>query len=808
MTLTDIFILPPDTILQPVRELSEELRRETDSDEGDFVVSWANGRVHSKVVNAETAALIHQFERPSTIAHAVARFSRGRGTSAEQLLDDAMPLLESLISGQLLVPADSGIASKRRPPLADEENVDGWTVLRCVQSMEDTEVYQVRGGAGQHGALKIARPGADAAAQAIQREARILAGLDLAVTPRLFGTGDWNGRCYMVIEWFAGADAHAACSELRGRNDPESHAQLARVTAAILDAYALLHDKGVVHGDIHPRNILIDRHYAVKIVDLGLARLLGESGRDEAEIRGGVSFFFEPEFACASLERKPPPRTSLAGEQYGLAALLYLLATGSHYLDFSLDRDKMLRQIATLPARSFSQLGVDAWPDAERHLATALSKSPSARFASAREFAQAWRSAGSRQLASTDPPVEDAKPGNIRKDVLKRCSMRGALLNGEPPIAPTTSVNYGSAGIAHALHRIACASDDAELLALADVWSMRSVREIDSEGAFYNREYGLTPEIVGRSSLYHSPAGVYVVQALIAKSRGDLEGQCAATETFIQFSRRPCQQIDLTLGMAGLLLGCVFLLDALKDPSRASLTAPHVERLKARGDEIADMLQRTMDGYGPIRDSNELRNLGMAHGWAGLLYAIMCWCAAAAEPLPGLMTERLHQLGDCAEPVSRGLQWKINLGGGHHAAAGGGFMSGWCNGSAGYVFLWTEAHKATCVPRYLELAEGAAWNAWETRVDTGNLCCGLAGQSYALLNLFRHTGDSVWLRRAREVAGLAAGAIVTMRSRDSKGFELDLRPESLYKGDVGVAVLDADLGHPEHAHMPMFERDV
>jgi serine/threonine-protein kinase len=84
----------------------------------------------------------------------------------------------------------------------------------------------------------------------------------------------------------------------------------------------------------------------------------------------------------------------------------------------------------------------------------------------------------------------------------------------------------------------------------------------------------------------------------------------------------------------------------------------------------------------------------------------------------------------------------------------------------------------------------------------------MAGQSYALLNLFRHTGDSIWLRRAREVAGLAAEAAVTMRSRDNKGFELDLRPESLYKGDVGLAVLEADLGHPEHAHMPMFERDV
>lgn len=807
MTLTEVFILPPDTVLQPVGELSEKLRREIGSNEGDFAVSWANGRVHSKVVNAETAALIRQFEKPSTIAHAVARFSRGKATSAEQLLDAAMPLLESLISGQLLVPADSSGASRRRPPLGDEESVDGWTVVRCVQSLEDTEVYQVRDVTGQLGALKIARLGVDDASLAIQREARILARLDLSVTPDLFGTGEWNGRSYLVMDWCAGVDVHTACSELRGRNDPESRAQLVRVTGAILNAYACLHDQGVAHGDIHPRNILIDRHDAVKIIDLGLARLIGECGPDQAQIRGGVGFFFEPEFARASLERQSLPQATLAGEQYSLATLLYLLLTGSHYLEFSLERDKMLRQIATLPATPFSQLGVDVWPEAEQHLARALSKYPSARYPSTREFARAWRSAKSPKPASAEPWGEDAKLRSIGKDVLKKFSIGGALLNGEPLIAPTASVNYGSAGIAYALYRIACASDDAELLALADVWSMRSLREIGSEGAFYNREFALTPEMVGRSSLYHSPAGVYVVQALIAQSRGDIEGQCAATEAFLQSSRKPSELIDLTLGSAGLLLGCVFLLDALKEPSHASFTAGQVDGVKTRGREIQAMLRQTIDGYGPIGESKELRNLGMAHGWAGLLYATLCWCAAADEPLPDSVPERLQQLGGYAEPVGRGLQWKVSLGGGRGAAARGGFMAGWCNGSAGYVFLWTEAHKATGARQYLELAEGAAWNAWETRVDTGNLCCGMAGQSYALLNLFRHTCDSIWLRRAREAAGLAAEAVINLRCRDNKGFELDLRPESLYKGDVGVAVLEADLRHPEHAHMPMFERE-
>jgi len=122
-------------------------------------------------------------------------------------------------------------------------------------------------------------------------------------------------------------------------------------------------------------------------------------------------------------------------------------------------------------------------------------------------------------------------------------------------------------------------------------------------------------------------------------------------------------------------------------------------------------------------------------------------------------------------------------------------VPGWCNGSAGYVYLWTAAHKTLKEPRYLELAEGAAWNAWETRHAIGNLCCGMAGQAYSLLNLYRHTGEEAWLGRARELLRMTPTA-------------QDDRPESLYKGTIGILVLESDLNRPEQARMPMFEAEV
>ncbi|MGO9777798.1 MAG: lanthionine synthetase LanC family protein [Terracidiphilus sp.] len=805
MNLTDTFVLPAGTLLQPAGELPEDLRRGIGSSDGHFALSRPNSRSHSKVVDAEAAALISLFEKPSTIAQAVARFSRGKSVDAERLLEESLPLLQSLIGAELLVGADAIGASELRPSLLDENLVDGWTILRCVQMLEDTEVYQARRPHGRLGALKIARSEMGNAGRAIEREARILSALDGTITPRVFATGEWKSRPYLLMEWFAGADAHSVFSEFRQRSDGDSRRHLLLLAGRILDAYAHLHEQGVTHGDIHPRNILIDRHYTVKIIDLGLGQRIDDSEGDHTIHRGGVSFFFEPEFARALLVGAPPPPPTPAGEQYGLAALLYLLLTGAHYLDFLLEKEEMLRQIAQAPARLFHQHAVEAWPDVERCLETALSKDPAGRFPSVKDFARVWQSIATPPSTGQAAPLEDKTSRDFRGGLLRKSAIGGSWMKGESLTPPTTSLNYGSAGIACALYQMACSSEDAQLLAAADVWSVRSIREIGNEGAFYNAEIEIIPKTVGHNSLYHSPAGVYAAQALIAQARGDIALQCAATEAFMQLCAQPSTFLDVTLGQAGLLLGCVFLLDAMSGLELVDRVAEQQTRLLVRGREIHSLLWRTLDGYAAIRESRELTNLGIAHGWAGLLYASLCWCSASGEPLPSALGERLQQLGECAAPMSRGLQWPWDL-----ASRGdnqvSGSMPGWCNGSAGQVFLWTAAHKALGDNRYLELAEGAAWYVWETPTAIANLCCGMAGQSYALLNLYRHTGDAIWLRRARDVGRLAAAR--TLNSHlDARSAPPDLRPESLYKGDLGVAVLDADLSSPEYSHMPMFERE-
>jgi serine/threonine-protein kinase len=128
------------------------------------------------------------------------------------------------------------------------------------------------------------------------------------------------------------------------------------------------------------------------------------------------------------------------------------------------------------------------------------------------------------------------------------------------------------------------------------------------------------------------------------------------------------------------------------------------------------------------------------------------------------------------------------------------YMPGWCQGSAGYVLLWSQAHRTLGRDEYGALVERAAWNVWESNATVPSLCCGLAGRAYALLTCYRHTGEPRWLTRARGLADRAA------RNAASGGID---RPfaMSLFKGDVGLAVLAADLAAPEAACLPLFEEE-
>jgi serine/threonine protein kinase len=800
MEITGTLVIAADTVLLPVDQLSEELRRQVQASEGDYAVTRTNSRTLARVIGGDAAKLLEEFRQPTSVVQAVIRYCGATRENPEATLDAAFPMLERLVHARLLVPADSPETQRIRPLLEIGSHFAGTEVLACLQTLDDTDLYNVKTARGELAALKLMRPMANPdTVLMFDRETFILKHMDATVSPALLGAGAENELRYLLLSWCPGSDCASGAARLRSSSD---HAALLRLSVAILEAYAHLHAQNVIHSDVHPRNILVDGDCLVKIVDFGIARITGVENEFRHSQRGGIGFFFEPEYAKSVREGHPPPYSSLAGEQYAIAALLYFLITGKHYLQFSLEKQEMLRQIAEDEPLRFELQGIQPWPAVQEVLSKALAKDPSERFTSVAALAKAFVSVGQSTAPANAPnqgPDSHAGALEMLTRLLERLDEDAPLFRSGLTTAPRTSVTYGSAGVACGLHRIACALQDPKILSLADLWGERAARESSLDVGWYCSDIEITPELVGRVSPYHTESGVYFIKALIAHSMGDVTTQQNAVDSFITaVSHTPCDCLDLTLGLSGILLTASQLLATLHPGFTINIGA-----LRDLGNTTLARIWRQLDSYPPIAECHQIRYSGIAHGWAGMLYATLCWCRASRTDLPPNVGERLSQLASLAHHSERQARWSWSIVK-EASDVPGAYMGGWCNGSAGQVYLWLTAYSVLREHQYLMLAEKAAWHAAETDSGNGSLCCGFSGQAYALLALHRYSRDRAWLQRAHVLAERAAIAYRNLppgRNFDAIG----LRPDSLYKGELGVAVLAADLECPDGAAFPAFE---
>ncbi len=776
-----LLILPKDIRVVPVSGLPEHLREEIGSGDSGFAITRPNARVPSKVVDAQAWALLELFKEPKTLVQAVLQYSRAVHAKAAEVFDDAFPLLESLYQTRLLVEAESEDASAITPSFTEGDRVTGCEIVRNVQTLPDSEVYQVRQAAGGIAALKIERAGAPPhTALFFDQEARIL-GLAAGqhAVPKLIASGLEDKRHFIILEWREGEDVTAAAQRLRSGSDPDGAVHLC---ADILECYAELHEAGILHGDIHPKNLLVAADGQPTILDFGLAC----TAWLPAATRGGVGPFFEPEYARAIIAASQPPAVSAAGEQYSVAALIYMLLSGAPYADLAVERQAMMLQIAEVAPAALASRNCLGHSAVEEMLRRALRKEPAERWTSMRDFANAFREAAAQDRRALQRPSGQARMGATEfvNRVLERVAVPSRELQLRGIRSPLASVTYGAAGIACALHRIAVARDDGELLARSDEWAEFAAFLTGDPQAFYEASIGIKPEVIGSVSPYHTQSGIHAVSALIAHARGDSPALNQSVGRFLECSREPNHRLDLTLGRGSTLTALSLIVSA----------AGLQEQLVDFGNGLLASVWNEIDNLPPIAECDDIEYLGMAHGWTGFLYFSLRWARlVGVEPYHNI-GRRLDELAQFAVTGDEGIVWPWSS---RHKSDS---MPGWCNGNAGFLYLWTLAHESYGFPRFLALAQQTALAVARAEQGGPSLCCGSTGQAYALLNLYRHTGDRRWLDAARQLGDAALELVLRAGDRCEPAM-----PLSLYKGELGVAVLLEDLRRPESAVMPFFE---
>lgn len=204
------------------------------------------------------------------------------------------------------------------------------TVYRALDEMLDRDV-----------ALKVMKPELTRQAalhERFRQEAVALARLHHPNIATVFGMERHEDNMVMVMEFIRGETLESIVS----RSGPLDWGRALQLCHEVLAALDHAHDKGVVHRDIKPANIMLAHDGVIKVMDFGIARIMGRSRQTRVGHAVGTPTYMSPE--------------QLKGEEvdgrsdlYSLGAVLYELITGRMAFEADSDYALMMKQLHDPP---------------------------------------------------------------------------------------------------------------------------------------------------------------------------------------------------------------------------------------------------------------------------------------------------------------------------------------------------------------------------------------------------------------------------------------------------------------------------
>ena len=151
-----------------------------------------------------------------------------------------------------------------------------------------------------------------------QREALATSELSHPNIVMVLDVGTDHGLPYMVMEYVDGPDL----KDYIRANSPLNLGNIIKIMDQILSAMSLAHKHNVIHRDLKPQNILMDKHGNIKIADFGIAVALNQNSVTQTNSAIGSVHYMSPEQTRGGLVTKQ-------SDIYSLGIILYELITGN-----------------------------------------------------------------------------------------------------------------------------------------------------------------------------------------------------------------------------------------------------------------------------------------------------------------------------------------------------------------------------------------------------------------------------------------------------------------------------------------------
>ena len=216
-------------------------------------------------------------------------------------------------------------------------------------------------------ALKVLRPGGNGDARRLLREARSMARLAHPHIAAVYDVGEHDGDVYVAMEYVEGQTLR------EWMRSPRSWAERRDVLLQAARGLAAAHQRGVVHRDFKPENVIVGHDGRVRVLDFGLAKLAPRAAirpEDTTDTQIGA-IVGTPRYMAP--EQLRGQSTGPAADQFAFCVTAYELAYGTRPFAGEVFADVAASVLTQAPREPPSREGVPAalWPVLRRGLALA-----------------------------------------------------------------------------------------------------------------------------------------------------------------------------------------------------------------------------------------------------------------------------------------------------------------------------------------------------------------------------------------------------------------------------------------------------
>ena len=219
------------------------------------------------------------------------------------------------------------------------------------------------------------------ALERFQREARTASALNHPNICTIYDIDECQGHLFIAMEYL---DGRTLQEHIVGRTLDSD--EISKLGIQIAEALSAAHSKGVVHRDVNPGNIVVTALGLVKVLDFGLAKLIGSQG-----VTASTKTLTETHAVTGTLPYMSPEQlrgreVDARTDNYALGVVLYEMATGQRPFTAEIS-PQLIDDILNSPPPLPQQVNPKISPKLEETILKCLEKDPEDRYQTAKEIA-------------------------------------------------------------------------------------------------------------------------------------------------------------------------------------------------------------------------------------------------------------------------------------------------------------------------------------------------------------------------------------------------------------------------------------